>query len=60
MLAIMKQYLSWLWQTVYCYGHILRRALEFEVEGQRKAKMTWKKLVEGNYMDVLTREDEPC
>ena len=35
--------------SVRWYGHVLRRALDFEVEGQRKKgrpKRTWKKRVE--------------
>ena len=42
-------------------GHILRRALHFEVEGQRKKgkpKRTWKKQVEEESMKVgLRRKD---
>ena len=31
--------------SVHCYGHVLRKALDFEVEGHRKKgrlKCTWK------------------
>ena len=42
-------------------GHVLRRALDFEVEGQWKKvrpKMTWKKqIVEESVMVGLRRED---
>ena len=42
-------------------GHVLRRALHFEVEGQRKKgkpKRTWKKQVEEESMKVgLRRKD---
>ena len=45
-------------------GHILRRALDFEVEGQRKKgrlKRTWKKQVEEESVKVgLRREDALC
>ena len=45
-------------------GHILRRALDFEVEGQRKKrrpKRTWKRWVEGESMKVRLRmEDALC
>ena len=45
-------------------GHILRRALNFEVEGQRKKgrhKRMWKKQVEEESMKVgLRRKDELC
>ena len=45
-------------------GHVLRRALDFEVEGQRKkgrVKRTWKKQVEEESAKVgLRREDELC
>ena len=45
-------------------GHVLRRALDFEVEGQRKngrPKRTWKKQVEEESVKVdLRREDVPC
>ena len=45
-------------------GHILRRALNFEVEGQWKKwkpKRTWKKQVEEESMKVgLRREDALC
>ena len=45
-------------------SHILRRALDFEVEGQRKKgrpKMTWKKQVEVESMKVgLRRNDALC
>ena len=44
--------------------HILRRALDFEVEGQRKKgrqKRTWKTQVEEESMKVgLRREDALC
>ena len=55
--------------SVRCYGHVLRRedghvlrrALDFEVEGQRtkeNPKRTWKKQVEKESMKVgLRRED---
>ena len=45
-------------------GHILRRALDFEVEGHRKKrrpKRTWKRQVEEKSMTVgLRREDALC
>ena len=45
-------------------GHVLRRALDFEVEGQRKKgrpKMTWKRQVEEENMKVgLRRKDALC
>ena len=45
-------------------GHVLRRALDFEVEGQRKngrLKQTWKKQVGGESVKVdLRREDALC
>ena len=45
-------------------GHVLRRALHFEVGGQRKKgrhKRTWKKQVEEESLKFgLRREDEPC
>ena len=45
-------------------GHILRRTLDLEVEGQRKKgrpKRTWKKQVEEESMKVgLRRKDELC
>ena len=44
--------------------HVLRRALDFKVEGQRKKgrlKKTWKKLVEDESLKVgLSMEDELC
>ena len=46
------------------YGHVLRRSLEFEVEGQmkkRKLKQTWKKQVEENSIQLgLSNEGVPC
>ena len=46
------------------HGRVLKRALDFEVEGQRKKsrpKRTWKKQVEEEYIKVdLTREDTLC
>ena len=45
-------------------GHILRRALDFEVEGQRKKerpKRTWKKQVEEESVKAgWRREDALC
>ena len=45
-------------------GHVLRRALDFEVEGKRKMgkmKRTWKKQVEEQSVKVgLRREDAVC
>ena len=45
-------------------GHILRRALNYEVEGQRKKgrpRRMWKKLVEEESMKVcLRRKDSSC
>ena len=45
-------------------GHVLRRALEFEVEGQRKKgrpKRTWKKQVEEEIIKVgLSRDNALC
>ena len=46
------------------YGDVLRRAINFEVEGQRKKwrmKRTWKKQVEEESVKVgLSREDAFC
>ena len=54
----------------YCHvlrredGHVLRRALDFEVEDQRKKgspKRTWKKQVEEERVQIgLRREDALC
>ena len=45
-------------------GHVLRRALDFEVEGKRKKgrlKRTWEKLVEDESVMIgLCREDALC
>ena len=45
-------------------GHVLRRALDFEVEGERKkgrSKRTWKKQVEEESLKIgLRREVELC
>ena len=45
-------------------GHVLRRALDFEVVGQRKKgrpKRTWKKQVEEESVKIgLRREDGLC
>ena len=45
-------------------GHILRRVLDFEVDGQRKKgrlKRTWKRQVEEESVKVsLRREDAHC
>ena len=45
-------------------GYVIRRALDFEIEGQRKKgrpKRTWKKQVEEESMKVgLRRVDELC
>ena len=45
-------------------GHVLRRALDLEIEGQRKKgrpKRTWKKQVEKESVKVgLRREDALC
>ena len=45
-------------------GHVLRRALDFEVEDQRKKgrpKRTWKKQVDGESMKVgMRRKDALC
>ena len=45
-------------------GHVLRRALDFEVESQRKKgrpKRTWKKQMEVESVKVdLSREDALC
>ena len=45
-------------------GHIIKRASDFEVEGQRKkgrSKRTWKKQVEEECMKVgLRRKDALC
>ena len=45
-------------------GHVLRRALDFKVEGQRKKgrpKRTWKKQVDEENVKVgLRREDALC
>ena len=54
--------------SVHWYGHVLRReddyvlrrALEFEVEGQRKkgkAKRTWQKLVEEESVKICLRRE---
>ena len=46
------------------YGHVLRRSLDFKVEGHRKKgrpKRTWKKQVEEESVKVgLRREDTLC
>ena len=46
------------------YGHVLRKAFYFEVEGQWKKgrlKRTWKRLVEEESVKVgLRREDALC
>ena len=45
-------------------GHVLRRALDIEVEGQRKKgrpKRTWKKLAQEESVKIgLRREDALC
>ena len=45
-------------------GHVLRRALDFEVDGQRKnwrSKRMWKKLVEEESVNIgLRRKDALC
>ena len=44
--------------SVCWYGHVLRRALDFEVEGQRKKgrpKRTWRKQVEEGSVKVGLR-----
>ena len=45
-------------------GHVLRRALDFEVDSQRKkgrSKRTWKRQVEEENMKVgMSREDALC
>ena len=50
--------------SLHWYCHVLRMALKFEVEGQRKKgwlKRTWKKPVEKESMQVgLSREDALC
>ena len=50
--------------SVRCYGHVLRRALDFNVEGEWKkgrTKRTWKNLVEEESVKVgLRREDGLC
>ena len=50
--------------SICLYGHVLRRALYFEVDGQRKngrPKWTWKKQVEEESVKVgLRREDAFC
>ena len=50
--------------SVRWYGHVLRRALDFVFEGQRKIgrpKKTWKKQVEDESVKVgLRREDTLC
>ena len=58
--------------SVHCYGHVMRRenghvlriALYFEVEGQRKKgrpKSTWKRQVEEESVNVgLRRKDALC
>ena len=57
----MRQWISGLWQIVCWYGHVLRRALQIEVDRQRKKgrlKWMWKKQVEKEGMKVgLSRED---
>ena len=43
-------------------GHVLRRTLDLEAEGQRKkerSKRTWKKLVDEESL-ILRREDALC
>ena len=42
--------------SVHWYGHVLRRALDFEVEGQRmrgRPKRTWKKQVEKEVYNLV-------
>ena len=50
--------------SVHWYGHVLRMALDFEVESQRKKgrlKRTWKELVDEESVKVgLRREDTLC
>ena len=50
------------WRSEDC--HVLRRALDIEVEGQRKkvrSKRTWKKQVEQESVKIsLRREDALC
>ena len=50
--------------SVCWYGNVLRRALDFEVEGQRKKgrpKRMWKKQVEDKSVKIgLTWEDALC
>ena len=50
--------------NVCLYGHVLRMAFDFEVEGQRKKgrlKWIWKKQIEGESVKVgLKREDALC
>ena len=50
--------------SVCWYDHVLRRALSFEVEGQRKKgrlNRTWGKQVEEESMKVgLSRKDALC
>ena len=50
--------------SVCWYGHLLRRALDLEVEGQRKKgspKRTWERQVEEESVKVgLRREDALC
>ena len=45
-------------------GHVLRRALDFEVDGQRKkgrSKRTWKKQVEEESVKIgLRKKDGLC
>ena len=41
--------------------HVIRRALDFESKGQRKAEKTWKKQIEEKSMKVdLCRENALC
>ena len=45
--------------SVHWYGHVLRRALDFEAEG--RPKRTWKKQVEEESMNVgVSRKDPLC
>ena len=63
-LAIAKS-VPWYYHVLWIeHGHALRRALGFEIEGQRKKCMvrkTWKNQIEEESLKVcLSMEDLPC
>ena len=47
--------------SVCWYGHVSKRSLYFEVEGQKKKGWTWKKQIEEKSVKVgLRRKDALC